>query len=118
MLKVYTENDEQKIKISFHNTFLYSPHVYKDKMRLNSFDEYLVFCKNLRRENPLYLAPKFQEWLNTRSKEISVISGRPHCSYNSAHQNQESYISFSQNQGSYDKSLSSNFHYKNFRGGL
>ena len=32
MIKVYAENDEQKIKICFHNTFLFSPHVYEKKM--------------------------------------------------------------------------------------
>ena len=64
----------------------------------NSFDEYLIFCENLRREHPCYLVPQFCEWLNTKSTEISVRSGRPQCSYNSASQNQESYISFSQNK--------------------
>ena len=49
MIKVYTENDERKIKICFHNTFVFSPHVYKDKMSSNSLDEYLIFCENLRR---------------------------------------------------------------------
>ena len=61
MIKVYTENDERKIKISFHNTFLFSPHVNKDKMSSHSFDEYLIFCKNLSTENPFYLAPQFRE---------------------------------------------------------
>ena len=82
MIKVYRENDERKNKICFHNTFLFYPHVCKDKISSNSFDEYLIFCENLRRENPSYLAPQFWEWLNTRSTEISVTSGRPHCSYN------------------------------------
>ena len=84
MIKVYTENDERKIKICFHNTFLFSPHVYKDK--------YLIFCENLRREHPFYLVPQFWEWLNTRSAEISVTSECPQCSYNPANKNQESYI--------------------------
>ena len=83
MIKVYTENDDRKIKICFHNTFLFS-HVYKDKMSSNSLDEYLSFCENLRREHPSFLVPQFWEWLNTRSTEISVTSGLPQCSYNSA----------------------------------
>ena len=48
MIKVDTANDERKIKICFHNTFLFSPRVYKDRMNSNSFDEYLFFCENLR----------------------------------------------------------------------
>ena len=105
MIKVYTENNERKIKICFHNTFLFSPRVYKDKMSSNSFDAYFIFCENLRKEHTSYLVPQFWEWLNTRSTEISVTSGRPQCSYNSANQNQESYISFSQNKESYDPQL-------------
>ena len=92
MIKVYTENDERKIKICFHNTFLFSPYVYKDKMSSNSFDKYLRFCENLRREHPFCLIPQFWEWLNTRSTEISVTSGCPQCSYNPANKNQECYI--------------------------
>ena len=61
MMNVYTENDERKIKICFHNTFLFSPYVYKQKMSSNSFDEYLFFCENLRREHPSYLVPQFCE---------------------------------------------------------
>ena len=77
MIKVNRENDERKIKICFHSTFLFSPHVYKDKMsEANSFDEYLIFCENLRRENPSHPVPQFWEWLNTRSTEISVTSLR------------------------------------------
>ena len=91
MIKVYKENDEQKMKICFLNTFLFSPHVYKDNMSSNSFDEYLFFCENLRKEHPCYLVPQFWKWLNTRSTEISVTSGRPQYSYNSANQKQESY---------------------------
>ena len=62
MIKVYTENNERKIKICSHNTFLFSPYVYKDKMSSNSFDEYLFFGENLRREHPSYLVPQFWEW--------------------------------------------------------
>ena len=84
MIKVYGENDERKLKICFHNTFLFYPHVCKDKISSNSFDEYLIFCENLRRENPSYLVPQFWEWLNTRSTEIYVTLGCPQCSYNCA----------------------------------
>ena len=67
-------------------------------MSSNSLEEYLTFCENLIKEHTSYLVPQFWEWLNTRSTEIFVTSGRPQCSYNSANQNQESYTSFSQNQ--------------------
>ena len=84
MIKVYGENGERKLKICFHNTFLFYPHVCKDKISSNSFDEYLFFCENLRRENPSYLVPQFWEWLNTRSTEIYATLGCPQCSYNCA----------------------------------
>ena len=76
----------EKLKFVFITHF-YFPHVYKDKMNSNSFHEYLIFCQNLRTEHPSYLVTQFWEWLNTRSTEISVTSGRPRCSYNSANQN-------------------------------
>ena len=68
-------------------------------MSSNSFDKYLIFCENLRREHPSYLVLQFWEWLNTRSTEITVTSASPQYSYNTANQNQESYDpTTSQNQ--------------------
>ena len=66
----------EKLKFAFIAHFYFLLMFIRTKMSSNSFDEYLIFCENLRRENPSHLVPQFWEWLNTRGTEISVTSLR------------------------------------------